>query len=193
MVPPANNTLGRASMTAGSNRSFMKIPRSINTQHCTVIRRAPFSYRSPDCVNNKATAALVIFPGNLEVRRRYSEFASLRQTLVNLHPTLVVPPIPEKHSMNRRNDQGGMQIDQSLSQRCKLGISTAHFQVLSTHYAAKPTRAKDDMAIIDLRKRMLSVFLNRCRRMKRLRNTLSIRFRRSIMAISSLALVGLAA
>lgn len=71
------------------------------------------------------------------MRRRYSEFASLRQTLVNLHPTLVVPPIPEKHSM--------------------------------ADYAAKPTRAKDDMAIIDLRKRMLSVFLNRCRRMKEIR------------------------
>ena len=39
------------------------LPGPINTQHCTVIRRAPFSYRSPDCVNNKATAALVIFPG----------------------------------------------------------------------------------------------------------------------------------
>ncbi|KAJ5189070.1 hypothetical protein N7472_008084 [Penicillium cf. griseofulvum] len=74
---------------------------------------------------------------DLEVRRRYSEFASLRQTLVNLHPTLVIPPIPEKHSM--------------------------------ADYAAKPTRAKDDAAIIDLRKRMLSVFLNRCRRMKEVR------------------------
>ncbi|KAJ5773805.1 hypothetical protein N7457_008701 [Penicillium paradoxum] len=74
---------------------------------------------------------------DLEVRRRYSEFASLRQTLVNLHPTLIIPPIPEKHSM--------------------------------ADYAAKPTRAKDDAAIIDLRKRMLSVFLNRCRRMKEVR------------------------
>jgi hypothetical protein len=67
------------------------------------------------------------------VRRRYSEFASLRQTLVNLHPTLVIPPIPEKHTM--------------------------------ADYAAKPTKAKEDIGIIDLRKRMLAVFLNRCRRM----------------------------
>jgi hypothetical protein len=67
------------------------------------------------------------------VRRRYSEFASLRQTLVNLHPTLVIPPIPEKHSM--------------------------------ADYAAKPTKAKEDAGIIELRKRMLAVFLNRCRRM----------------------------
>lgn len=72
--------------------------------------------------------------GGLEVKRRYSEFASLRQTLVNLHPTLVVPPIPEKHTM--------------------------------ADYAAKPTKAKEDAGIIELRKRMLAVFLNRCRKMK---------------------------
>ncbi|MCJ1464706.1 Sorting nexin, cytoplasm-to-vacuole targeting pathway/endosomal sorting [Pseudocyphellaria aurata] len=75
--------------------------------------------------------------GDLEVRRRYSEFSSLRATLVNLHPTLIIPPIPEKHSM--------------------------------ADYAAKPTKAKEDMGIIDLRKRMLGVFLNRCRKMKEVR------------------------
>ena len=74
---------------------------------------------------------------DLEVRRRYSEFASLRATLVNLHPTLVIPPIPEKHSV--------------------------------ADYAAKPTKAKEDTSIIDLRKRMLAVFLNRCRRMQEVR------------------------
>lgn len=73
----------------------------------------------------------------MEVRRRYSEFSSLRAALVNLHPTLIIPPIPEKHSM--------------------------------ADYAAKPTKAKEDMNIIDLRKRMLGVFLNRCRRMKEVR------------------------
>lgn len=75
--------------------------------------------------------------GDLEVRRRYSEFASLRQTLVNLHPTLVIPPIPEKHSL--------------------------------ADYAAKPTKAKEDAGIIELRQRMLATFLNRCRRMKQVR------------------------
>ncbi|PSN74124.1 hypothetical protein BS50DRAFT_8480 [Corynespora cassiicola Philippines] len=77
--------------------------------------------------------AYTINTGGLEVRRRYSEFASLRQTLVSLHPTLIIPPIPEKHSM--------------------------------ADYAAKPTKAKEDAGIIELRKRMLAVFLNRCRRM----------------------------
>lgn len=34
------------------------------------------------------------------VRRRYSEFESLRQTLTKLHPTLIIPPIPEKQSLS---------------------------------------------------------------------------------------------
>lgn len=37
-------------------------------------------------------------------------------------------------------------------------------------YAAKPTKAKEDVGIIELRKRMLAVFLNRCRRMPRVRD-----------------------
>ncbi|KAK6521833.1 Sorting nexin, cytoplasm-to-vacuole targeting pathway/endosomal sorting [Arthrobotrys conoides] len=75
--------------------------------------------------------------GDLEVRRRYSEFASLRANLVLLHPTLIIPPIPEKHSMS--------------------------------DYVAAPTRAKEDQGIIEHRRRMLGVFLNRCARMKQIR------------------------
>ncbi|KAG5358048.1 Sorting nexin-41 [Yarrowia sp. B02] len=37
--------------------------------------------------------------GDLSVRRRYSEFESLRTTLTRMFPTLIVPPIPEKHSI----------------------------------------------------------------------------------------------
>jgi sorting nexin-41/42 len=36
-------------------------------------------------------------------------------------------------------------------------------------YAAKPTKAKEDQGIIDLRRRMLAVFLNRCRKLKYIR------------------------
>ncbi|KAF2086415.1 sorting nexin-41 [Saccharata proteae CBS 121410] len=82
--------------------------------------------------------AYTIRTGDLEVRRRYSEFASLRQTLVSLHPTLIIPPIPEKHT--------------------------------TADYVAKPMKAKEDAGIIELRKRMLAVFLNRCRRMQEVRD-----------------------
>jgi hypothetical protein len=80
---------------------------------------------------------LITSQQDLEVRRRYSEFASLRDALTRLHPTLIIPPIPEKHTM--------------------------------ADYAANPTNAKQDQQIIDLRKRMLAVFLNRCRRMDEVR------------------------
>lgn len=33
------------------------------------------------------------------VKRRYSEFKSLRDNLVRLFPTIIVPPIPEKHTL----------------------------------------------------------------------------------------------
>ncbi|EGW33533.1 uncharacterized protein SPAPADRAFT_71364 [Spathaspora passalidarum NRRL Y-27907] len=33
------------------------------------------------------------------VKRRYSEFKSLRDNLLRLFPTLIIPPIPEKHSI----------------------------------------------------------------------------------------------
>lgn len=36
-------------------------------------------------------------------------------------------------------------------------------------YAAKPTKAKEDAGIIDLRKRMLTIFLNRCKQMREVR------------------------
>ncbi|KAK4518054.1 nuclear pore complex subunit [Mucor velutinosus] len=36
---------------------------------------------------------------NKEARRRYSEFESFRRSLMNLYPTLLIPPIPEKHSL----------------------------------------------------------------------------------------------
>lgn len=36
----------------------------------------------------------------LSAKRRYSEFASMRDALVTLHPTLIIPPIPSKHSLS---------------------------------------------------------------------------------------------
>lgn len=38
-------------------------------------------------------------PTKFTVRRRYSEFESFRKILKLVHPTLVIPPIPEKNSI----------------------------------------------------------------------------------------------
>ncbi|GAB5587093.1 Sorting nexin [Umbelopsis nana] len=67
--------------------------------------------------------------GDIETRRRYSEFESLRKALMRLYPTVIVPPIPEKHSI--------------------------------TDYAAIQKSVKDDVVMIEKRKRMLQSFLNR--------------------------------
>ncbi|KAF8310081.1 hypothetical protein DL93DRAFT_2062389 [Clavulina sp. PMI_390] len=71
----------------------------------------------------------VIRTGNIETRRRYSDFESLRNGLVKLYPTLIIPPIPHKQSIGE--------------------------------YAVKQSKAKEDVAMIARRKRMLQVFLNR--------------------------------
>ncbi|ORY05254.1 hypothetical protein K493DRAFT_252912 [Basidiobolus meristosporus CBS 931.73] len=72
--------------------------------------------------------AYIISFGNMEVKRRYSEFESLRNALCKLHPSCIVPPIPRKHSI--------------------------------AHYATMQNR-KDDILMIEKRKRMLQSFLNR--------------------------------
>ncbi|KAL7750623.1 Sorting nexin, cytoplasm-to-vacuole targeting pathway/endosomal sorting [Sorochytrium milnesiophthora] len=43
--------------------------------------------------------AYIITYGDKELKRRYSEFNSLRKCLHKIYPTVIVPPIPEKHSM----------------------------------------------------------------------------------------------
>jgi hypothetical protein len=73
------------------------------------------------------------------VRRRYSEFESLRKSLVRLFPTLFIPPIPEKHAISK--------------------------------YAAAPTKAREDLHIIEHRRRMLTVFLNRCLHVDQIRES----------------------
>ncbi|KAI8063533.1 hypothetical protein BC940DRAFT_327364 [Gongronella butleri] len=77
----------------------------------------------------KAYVAYNIRLANMETRHRYSEFESLCKSLGKLHPTVIVPPIPEKHSL--------------------------------MDYAALQTRVKDDLAMVEKRKRMLQTFLNR--------------------------------
>ncbi|GAA5990219.1 hypothetical protein JCM10908_005879 [Rhodotorula pacifica] len=69
---------------------------------------------------------------NREVRRRYSDFVSLRQALATLHPCFIVPPLPPKNTLS------------------SYAVS-----------ATNPAKAKEDAALIARRRRMLGTFLNR--------------------------------
>ncbi|KAG8851515.1 Sorting nexin, cytoplasm-to-vacuole targeting pathway/endosomal sorting [Tulasnella sp. 330] len=44
--------------------------------------------------------AYIIRTGNVDARRRYSEFESLRNGLSKLYPTLIIPPIPSKQTIS---------------------------------------------------------------------------------------------
>ncbi|GAA5881077.1 hypothetical protein JCM5296_006476 [Sporobolomyces johnsonii] len=82
-----------------------------------------------------ASAAYIVycirFEGR-EVRRRYSDFVSLRQALATLHPCFIVPPLPPKNSLSS-------------------------YAIAGTNYS----KAKEDVALIARRRRMLATFLNR--------------------------------
>lgn len=69
---------------------------------------------------------------NREVRRRYSDFVSLRAALATLHPCFVVPPLPPKNTLSS-------------------------YAIAGTN----PSKAKEDVALIARRRRMLATFLNR--------------------------------
>ncbi|BGP17825.1 hypothetical protein JCM10213_008375 [Rhodosporidiobolus nylandii] len=73
----------------------------------------------------------VVFEGR-QVRRRYSDFVSLRQALCTLHPCYIVPPLPPKNTLSSYAIAG-----------------------------ANPAKAKEDAALIARRRRMLATFLNR--------------------------------
>ncbi|CCJ29797.1 unnamed protein product [Pneumocystis jirovecii] len=124
---------------ANEDQEEIKVERSKDTLCChiySVIDNAcedPFIFivnaEKINESNSKHFTVYTIHMRNFEVRRRYSEFESLRISLSRLFPTVIVPPIPEKSNIN-------------------LSISSA--------------RAKRDSNIVNQRKRMLQVFLNRC-------------------------------
>lgn len=59
-------------------------------------------------------------PQGHEAKRRYSEFEALRDALVQLHPTLIIPPIPSKHSiLDYATKQGRAKNDPAMIARRK--------------------------------------------------------------------------
>ncbi|KIJ61987.1 hypothetical protein HYDPIDRAFT_158579 [Hydnomerulius pinastri MD-312] len=49
--------------------------------------------------SNTPYITYVIHAGTAEARHRYSEFESLRSSLVKLYPTIIIPPIPSKQTI----------------------------------------------------------------------------------------------
>ncbi|KZV96383.1 PX-domain-containing protein [Exidia glandulosa HHB12029] len=82
----------------------------------------------------------LIRTGTTLARRRYSEFESLRNTMVKLYPTFIVPPIPSKQSLtDYAVKQSKAKEDATMIARRKRMLQTflnriAHHPVLSTDH-----------------------------------------------------------
>ncbi|KAJ3388096.1 Sorting nexin, cytoplasm-to-vacuole targeting pathway/endosomal sorting [Chytriomyces hyalinus] len=79
---------------------------------------------------------------HLESRHRYSDFETFNRLLRRMHPTILVPPIPEKHNIT--------------------DLAVGSLSVMSTSSAAAASsKSKHDPKLIEFRKRGLQSFLNR--------------------------------
>ncbi|CAG8509171.1 7414_t:CDS:2 [Acaulospora morrowiae] len=73
-----------------------QIDRDIHTEDSKIFITAAQKANDP---NGSSYITYTIRVEDQEVNRRYSEFESLRKSLMRLYPTLIIPPIPEKHSI----------------------------------------------------------------------------------------------
>ncbi|CAG8637647.1 1860_t:CDS:2, partial [Diversispora eburnea] len=107
--------------------------------------------------NNGSTfITYTINVGEQEVKRRYSEFESLRKSLIRLYPTLIVPPIPEKHSIadyatmqsKAKEDVGTIERRKRMLQRflnrspANLSSSQSSTTTNSTNHIPKPSASQ---------------------------------------------------
>ena len=71
------------------------IPHNVNgPEHIQIIDAGDFK----DPWGKHAIGYVILYENN-KIIRRYSEFHSLRQSLARLLPTIIIPPIPSKHSL----------------------------------------------------------------------------------------------
>lgn len=96
-------------MDAAANPSSTTSTGAANTLSPSSLHRATFA--SPPSVieivdaqksgdGSSSFIVYVIRNGTTEAKRRYSEFEALRQALIRLHPTIIIAPIPSKHTLS---------------------------------------------------------------------------------------------
>ncbi|KAG0300681.1 Sorting nexin, cytoplasm-to-vacuole targeting pathway/endosomal sorting, partial [Dissophora globulifera] len=90
----------------------------LHHQHTTLFVTS--ATKVADGLTASAFVTYTIKIGDNEVKRRYSEFESLRKVLCRIYPTLIVPPIPEKHTIsNYANIQNKSKEDAVMVEKRK--------------------------------------------------------------------------
>lgn len=99
--PPCNCTIDRL---LSGNDSFIFITGSQKQSDASAGKPyVAYNIRIGVSMAHESAHLTLIFPvsQSVETRHRYSEFESLCKSFVKLHPTVIVPPIPEKHSIGK--------------------------------------------------------------------------------------------
>ena len=76
--------------------------------------------------------AALVAVDDLEIRRRFNDFIYLRVQLEVLHPTRIVPPLPEKHPLHSIDRFSGPFIDRRTKALQRFLQRLAEHPVLST-------------------------------------------------------------
>ncbi|KAI3641807.1 hypothetical protein MIR68_000076 [Amoeboaphelidium protococcarum] len=70
-----------------------------NSTNCCVLGRIEIIGSERVSDGGSAYTAYIIDVNGVQLKRRYSEFESIRKILKRLYPHLIIPPIPEKHKL----------------------------------------------------------------------------------------------
>lgn len=117
--------------------------------------------------------------GPLLVKRRYSEFESLRACLIKLFPTSIIPPIPEKQSLSSNIATTTTNSLRISSAKIQNNQSSPPTMDDGSHIDQKPITSNETnkaIKLVEYRKRMLSVFLNRCLKIDKIAHSMYFQF-----------------
>lgn len=106
----------------------------------------------------------------IQTRRRYSDFESLREILIRIFPLVIIPPIPSKNYLALFDWNGLVGSSGSSTWGVTEGHldNTLHLGGLNA-YSYINSRHLNKSRLIEHRKRLLANFLNNCLRMKQIR------------------------
>lgn len=110
----------------------------------------------------------------VQTRRRYSDFESLRDVLVRIFPLLMIPPIPPKNysSLNMLNGLVGSSVTSHVSTQQDPAEETGSPNSAANGkvYSYINSNHLNSNRLIDHRKRLLANFLNLCLRLSEIRS-----------------------
>lgn len=113
----------------------------------------------------------------IQTRRRYSDFESLRDVLTRVFPLVIIPPIPPKNyfSLNVLNGLVGSNMSTNgaappANSAAAVNTESTSGNGLGTSYSYINSNHLNKNRLVEHRKRLLSNFLNNCLHITQIRN-----------------------